>query len=506
MKLRLPPFLRMRPRWTVLSGAAALGAVAALGQAPFDLWFLALPALSGLIALAARSRAGWTGFAGGFGYALVAMFWIVEPFMVEPEIYGWMAPFALVLMAAGMGLFWALGCGLGARFVRGPAGIAVGLAAMDALRSYVFTGFPWVLFGHIWIGTPVAQLAAWIGPIGLSLLTLALAALPWVLGRAAGTGLAVLLLAGAWGTGTLRLAAPEAPRPDPVHLRLVQPDATQALKWDPDHQLEFFYRHLDLTAQDPAPGQPRPDLVIWPETAVPFLLNHAGQGIEMIANAAQGAPVALGIQRSEDMRYFNSLAVIGPDAQVEDVYDKVHLVPFGEYIPYGDLMAKIGIGAFAAQQGNGYTPGKAETLLDLGRLGRVAPLICYESIFPQDIRRVPGRPDWIMLVTNDAWFGNISGPWQHLAQARLIAIEFGLPVARAANTGVSAMIDAKGRVTAELGMNRQGVIDAVLPPSLPETLYARTGDWPAIVLIAFLACAIPALRRNNRVDRVSGRV
>ncbi|HEY0213563.1 MAG TPA: hypothetical protein VGC40_08260 [Paenirhodobacter sp.] len=193
MKLRLPLFLRapVRPGWRRLAGAAALGGVTALGQAPFDLWYLALPALSVILALCARSHAGWTGFAAGFGYALVAMFWIVEPFMVEARVYGWMAPFALILMAAGMGAFWALGSGMGRR-LGGIGGIAVGLAAMDALRSYAFTGFPWVLFGHIWIDTPVAQAAAWIGPIGLSLMTLLLAALPWLWRqRGAGTVLAV---------------------------------------------------------------------------------------------------------------------------------------------------------------------------------------------------------------------------------------------------------------------------------------------------------------------------
>ncbi|HEY0213562.1 MAG TPA: apolipoprotein N-acyltransferase [Paenirhodobacter sp.] len=304
----------------------------------------------------------------------------------------------------------------------------------------------------------------------------------------------------------MRLNAPDAPRAQPVNLRLVQPNATQALKWDPDHQLEFFYRHLDLTAQAPLPGQPRPDLVIWPETAVPFLLNRAGEGLDIIAEAANGIPVALGVQRSDGARYYNSLAVLGADGQVQSVYDKVHLVPFGEYMPFGDVLAKVGISAFAAQHGNGYTAGSAETVLDLGPLGRVEPLICYESIFPQDIRRAPGRADWIMLVTNDAWFGNISGPWQHLAQARLVAIEFGLPVARAANTGVSAMIDAKGRIIAELGMNRQGVIDAALPPALAVTPYARSGDWPVIAVIAGLVVVFLLRRRNNRVDPMSGRV
>ncbi|WP_442773206.1 apolipoprotein N-acyltransferase, partial [Paenirhodobacter enshiensis] len=256
-----------------------------------------------------------------------------------------------------------------------------------------------------------------------------------------------------------------------------------------------------LLAEPPAAGKPGPDLVIWPETAVPFLLANPGDGLNMIAEAAGGVPVALGIQRSEGERYYNSLVVLGPDARVEDLYDKSHLVPFGEYIPWGDELSRFGISAFAARTGNGYTPGAGETVLDLGRLGKVEPLICYEAVFPQDIRRVPERPDWIMQVTNDAWFGNLSGPWQHMALSRLRAIEFGLPVARAANTGVSVMIDARGEVTAELGMNQQGVIDAALPPALPETFYARWGDLPPIAAIVVLAFIILSWPRHYGVDR-----
>lgn len=505
MRWRLPAFLRapVRPSGRGLAAAFGLGALIAAGQAPWNLWFVALPALCLFLALARRISPGWAGFAGGMGYVAAGMFWIVEPFLVAPEIYGWMAPFAVVLMGAGMGAFWALGAGLGAR-LSPVAGVALGLVASDALRAHVFTGFPWILFGHIWIDTPVAQVAAWIGPIGLSLLTLALAALP-LMSRYGVAG-AVAVLAVCWGFGAARLAAPDPVRDPAVQVRLVQPNAAQSLKWDPERELEFFYRHLDLTAAPPAAGQPRPDIVIWPETAVPFLLDDPGQGLAMASEAAGGGLVALGIQRSEGPRYYNSLAILGPGGVIRDVYDKVHLVPFGEYIPYGDDLARIGITAFAAQRGAGYTKGQAEQVLDLGPLGRAQPLICYESIFPQDIRQVETRPDWIMLVTNDAWFGSISGPWQHLAQARLIAIEFGLPVARSANTGVSAMIDAKGRVRDHLGLNRSGAIDAALPPALPVTVYARTGDGPMLAVLVLAGVMILLYRRNNRIDPASGRV
>jgi apolipoprotein N-acyltransferase len=273
------------------------------------------------------------------------------------------------------------------------------------------------------------------------------------------------------------------------------------LKWRPDYRERFFVRHLDLTAQPPAAGKPKPDLILWPETAVPFLLDQPGDGLAMVSEAARGTPVALGIQREQGLRYYNSLAIITAGGKVGAVYDKVHLVPFGEYIPFGDALARFGISAFAAREGNGYSAGKAQAVINLGRLGKVQPLICYEAVFAQDVARVPERPDWMMQITNDDWFGKVSGPVQHLAQARFRAIEFGLPVARSANTGISALIDARGRVVESLPMGAEGVIDAPLPGSLPPTRYARVGDGPVVEgLFAALALLFAAALKS-RVDR-----
>ncbi|MEZ5882900.1 MAG: apolipoprotein N-acyltransferase [Paracoccaceae bacterium] len=515
MRPRLPAFLHApaRPGWRLLAACALLGAVTGLGQVPVGWWLAALAGLAGVIWAGARApgaaRAGWQGFAAGFGFACVTLYWIVEPFFVEPEVYGWMAPFALVLMAAGMGLFWAVPLWLGHRIgwgLRSRAfAMALALAGADAVRSYVFTGFPWVLQGHIWIDTPLSQAGALFGPIGLGLLSTLLALFPVVLvargtGRGTGRGPAALVAAvplavagGLWMAGQRALSEAVAYPEAPIRLRLVQPNAPQHLKWLPEYRLDFFYRHLDLTAE---PAERRPDLVIWPETAVPFLLDRPGDGLEMIAEAAGGVPVALGVQRSEGLRYFNSLAVIGPDAVPRAVYDKFHLVPFGEYVPFGDLAARFGLSAFAAQAGNGYTAGPGAALLDLGDLGRVQPLICYEAVFPQDLRAVPARPDWLLQATNDAWFGQLSGPWQHLAQARMRAIETGLPLARAANTGISAMIDARGRVVAALGLDRAGVVDADLPAALPVTPYARLGDLPVLLVLIGAMGALAAVRRK----------
>jgi apolipoprotein N-acyltransferase len=228
----------------------------------------------------------------------------------------------------------------------------------------------------------------------------------------------------------------------------------------------------------------KPDLIVWPETSIPYLLEDAGGVLSDALEASGGVPMAVGIQRAEGLRYYNSLAGIGADGTVGAVYDKQHLVPFGEYVPLGDVLERFGIGAFAAQAGYGYTAGPGARVIDLGRAGKVLPLICYEAVFPQDLRAAPERADWILQVTNDGWFGDLAGPLQHLAQARLRAIEQGLPLLRAANTGISAVIDARGRMVAQLALNVDGWLDADVPPALVPTPYARWGDLPATILLA----------------------
>lgn len=490
------------PGWRRALGAGALGVAMALGLVPFGLWWLALAALALLIRLATPARPGeaaWLGWCAGVGYFGLGLNWIVEPFMVDAATYGWMAPFALVLMAAGLSLFWALGFGLGALLPRRAPGLVAGLTAAEFLRGYILTGFPWALPGHLWIDTPVAQVDALVGPFGLTLLTLAAAALASRL-RWPGLVAGGAMIAAGWAYGLWALGQPAPPSPG-VTLRLVQPDAPQDAKWDPDHAQIFFDRLLTLTAAAPTAQPPvTPDLVIWPETALPYLVEDAPELPAMIAAAGHGAPVVVGMQRVEnagaDVRGFNSLKVYGAGGVELASYDKHHLVPFGEYIPLGDLAYDwFGIRAFAARTGQAYTAGPGPKVLDLGKkLGKVLPLICYEAVFPQDLRGTE-RPAWLLQITNDAWFGTFSGPFQHAAQSRLRAIEQGLPLARAANTGVTEMIDARGRITAALPFGTQGFLDVALPGALPAPPYARWGEIPALLLLA--ALALLALRRQS---------
>ncbi len=499
----MPPETRGGAWWrgvpATLALSAGAGAIAALGQAPL-LWepalFLGIAAAVWLWRQARTlARAAWIGWGFGAGHFALALMWIVEPFLIEPERYGWMAPFALVFMAGGLALFWALGFALAWRLAkRGVGGVlqsalafAGAMGAAELLRAYAFTGFPWAMLAHGLIGAWVAQGAAYVGVHGVQLalvLTVALAVLArgWALRFGA-----LLILAGA----LLPLpGARSTPGADAPVIRLVQPNATQRLKWDPEMARVFYDRQIRFSAEGRAANLPRPDLVIWPETAVPILLEDAGPMLAQIG-AAVGAPVLLGIQRFEGMRLMNSALVIGPDGAQRGLYDKHHLVPFGEYVPFGDLMAKFGIYGFAASEGQGYSAGPGPLLLDLGpKIGRALPLICYEAVFPQDVNAAPERPDLLVQITNDGWFGEISGPYQHLVQARFRAIEQGLPMVRVANTGVSAMIDPQGRVTAEIGLNTAGWVDAALSEPKGPTLYGRTGDWAIAAVVLLLLSAM----------------
>jgi len=425
-----------------------------------------------------------------------------------------MAPFALVFMAGGLALFWGwagwLAVAATRTRVRRVWAFAVAMLAFEALRGYLFTGFPWALTGHIWIGTPVDQLAALGGALSLSALSLGLAA---ALATAVLRGrqgrhvrafslvaVAVLAMGGVWLWGAARVTQP-VPAGLGVPIRIVQPNVPQHLKWQRDHIMEFFNRHLELTAQ---PAETLPELVIWPESAAPFLLEEPRNGLLMIAQAAL-APVVFGVDRRErdaDGRnqYFNALAVIDAQGQLTAQYDKHHLVPFGEYVPLVSLIPGD-IGGLATRMFSGYAPGAGPEVIDLGAAGRVVPLICYEAVFARSLH-TEERPDWILQITNDAWFGTRFGPYQHLAQARLRAIEVGLPMVRAANTGISAVIDPFGRLQASLGLGEMGVLDTTVPGALPPTLYARIGDgpWNITLFLAMLGLGGLILRRGKTID------
>ncbi|MEL7098715.1 MAG: apolipoprotein N-acyltransferase [Pseudomonadota bacterium] len=467
----------------------AAGLAGALAHAPFDLAPAILVPMVALAWAAAGARAVACGWAVGTGYFLLTLSWITEPFQVDAATTGWMAPFALLLLATGLGLFWAAAIWLSRRLGGGAVAFSFAFAATEVARAYIFTGFPWASPPQALVDGLAGQALAWAGPHGTTL-ALAACAAAIVHARAmalrlplAAVPIAVILVPVPYGSAVLTGTT----------IRLVQPNAPQAEKWDPERIPVFIDRQLEA-----ARAQPAPALTVLPETALPYLARHAAPVFEALT--APGAPVVLGIQRRDGDDYFNSLVVLDDAGAVRQTYDKHHLVPFGEYMPFPALFRSLGIAALAQRADAGYAAGPGPQLIDLGPgIGTALPLICYETVFAHNMRGT-ARPALLLNITNDAWFGARSGPQQHLAQARMRAIEQGLPVLRSANTGISAVIDPMGRILSSLPLNTSGHLDVDLPAPLAPTLYARTGDLPAALLVALglLFCGLTRRARGRR--------
>lgn len=495
--------MNARLKW--LAAPIMCGALASLGQAPFEVPVLLLAGFAAIAFLMSErhptaTQAAGIGWAFGFGYFLISLHWIVSPFLVDAARYGWMAPFALFLMAAGGGLFWMVAFWLARRLGPQVEWLILTLPGVELLRAYIFTGFPWAAPAQSTVDGVLGQGLSVIGPHGMNVVLVAMAVLisqvfrhSRLWGSVAAVALSLPLLITNVG---------ESSALTEHVIRLIQPNAPQHEKWDPEMIPTFYNRQLAFTSAAPTDGMAPPALIIWPETAIPWTLNRSALILEEISAAAGGTTVVLGGQRSEEGRYYNALVALGPQGQVMQTYDKHHLVPFGEYVPLGDFAARFGFYGMAPQHGAGFSSGPGAQLMDLGPLGRALPLICYEAVFAHDVNAAPERPNFIIHATNDAWFGTYAGPQQHLAQARMRAIEQGLPVARAANTGISAMIDPRGRVLRSIGLGQAGYIDALLPLPRQPTIYSRTGDIPLSVLMAFVL-VIGVLRAWGRQRTLS---
>jgi len=484
--------------WRLAGLAILCGLVMAMGQAPLSFPFgflLALPGL-GWLFLNHQSRKGafLTGWWAGCGYFAASVFWIVEPFFVEPEIYGWMAPFALIFMAAGLALFWGWGFLLASYAQAKPVfrliALAVAWTGFEFARAHILTGFPWGLLAYVWSETPIFQLLAFIGPHGLGLITLLIGFLPLVASRNfwISGSYSIILIAALWFGGQARI--PDTPEMGKTTVRLLQPNAPQHLKWRGDMVKVYFTRLLEMTR---APAPRRPDVVIWPETSIAYPLEEESLALQLVSQAAgPDTQVIAGIQRRQDNHVYNSMVYLDQTGGILAVYDKHHLVPFGEYVPLGSLLSRFGISEMVETNGFGFAAGSGIRIINASGIPDFLPLICYEAIFPGLSQLGNARPKWIVHITNDAWFGNFSGPYQHLVQVRARAIEQGLPVARSANTGVSTMIDPYGQILAQLPLNEAGFLDAQLPKALSATLYVKWGEiiW---ILIAFFLTIIVSL-------------
>nr|WP_305123490.1 apolipoprotein N-acyltransferase [Roseomonas sp. GC11] len=493
-----------------LLAAFALGVLSALALPPLYLVPVLLLAIPGLLALldgaGSARRAAWLGFAWGWGHHVAGLYWISHALLTDPWRWGWLIPVAVPGLALPLAAYLALTTLLAWKARPGwPRWLALagGWTLLEWLRGLLLTGFPWNATGSVWaFGALPLQPAAWIGLHGLTLLTLLLAGLP-ALGRRA-VALGGVALAALAGLSAARLHATPEPEAPPVDVLLVQGNIQQEAKWREDQRWPIFRHYLALTrAGAAAAARPGRTLaVIWPETASPFLLPQDEAARDYVARALPPGAVLLGgsiraawtAQGTLDSLY-NSLSAVDSQGRLLATYDKAHLVPFGEYMPLRGL-----IPIRIVQGGMDFSSGPGPVTLAPAGLPPFSPLICYEVIFPGAVTAAE-RPAWLLNITNDAWFGYSAGPYQHLAAARLRAVEEGLPIARVAQTGVSAVFDAKGREVARLGLGLEGSQSAPLPGPLPPTPFARVGNWGAVALSGIaLLVAFFATRRLGRAE------
>lgn len=536
---RLQLWMRNRTRWQRRGIAFLAGAIAVLGQAPFQLTLLYVAAISVLVWLLdvspTQKNRIWSAFSTGWwfglGYLTFGLYWISSAFIARgPEFAPWGAP-AVLLMAASLALFFGLGCALAMALwtsdVRRVFAFAIGLFISEWLRGNIFSGFPWILPGYVWTpGEPVSQMASLFGIYGLTLVTLVLAAAPATIAdrvtgamRFAPTIVAALAVGMMWGWGAQRIAhSPiDAPGAQP-NVRVAESGLSQQEKWCEGgtipqriecargQEWRVLRRYLD--ASGPAEDS-RTDILVWPEGAIPTLnffqldnqtyLDALGHGLgdrALITGLTRCAPrpqcdaYMQGASNADELHLFNSGAVIdgvSGQARVAQIYDKHHLVPFGEYIPFWPLVRQLGITPLQ-EIGAGFNEGPPPERVILPGAPPALILICYEAIFPGMTPHGPDRPGWIANISNDAWFGDLrffTGPYQHFAMARYRSIEEGLPMARAASGGISAIIDSYGRVVrSTLGGGRYA--EAQLPPALVETAFATSGSIQIVVLLVFL--------------------
>jgi len=553
---RLAGWVRTRTGWHRALLAFVAGAASDLAMAPFHVWPVLIVTLAilvwlidGAVARLKPVKEAWDttpirrwraspmthaaipAWWFGFGYFFFGLFWIGEAFLVEANKFAVLLPVAVSLLPAGLALFW-VGAAAVATLAWRPGltrvlALALALAVAEWLRGHVLTGFPWNVLGYaLTYPDSLMQTAGVIGIYGLSLVAVFVLAAPlvaWVdsrTTRARWRGAAMLVAAAAvmMAYGHWRLAQPApAVAGDALRLRLVQPSVLQREKWMPEHQRRIFNLHLDLTKRNAAgieDGAAGVDLVLWPEAAMPFLPLETPEAIELIGKALPpGAQLVSGALRvevpdpekpDENRRIFNTLLAFGAEGKLVATYDKIHLVPFGEYLPLNRWLDAIGLEPLTRRRGGFTTGPQPRPLMKLPRVPAFAPLICYEGIFPRAIVQGAERPAFLANVTNDGWFGNTTGPRQHLHQSRVRAAEEGLPLLRVANNGITAVVDGHGRVLQRLDLDVIGVIDARLPAALPPTVYGRFGDLGFVLMLAAgLAMLLAGTIRRRRASGIS---
>ncbi len=452
-----------------------------------------------------------TGWLFGFGYFVAGLWWLGNALLVEADEFAWALPLAIVGLPAVLAIFYGLAT-LVARLLWSDgwgrlAALAVGFGLAEWLRGFVATGFPWNAIGYGAMPIPLMmQSAHVIGVLGVTTLAVFAFSAPALIGTrkgmVPGLAIAALLLAAHLGYGAWRLSLPVENRPDTasLNIRLVQPVVDQARKIENVERIEIFNEHLALSVQPSGPGKPRPDIIVWPETSVPFILTENPDALARIGDMLQEGQVLItGAVRSEDRgaglapRYYNSVYLIDDKGQMLAASDKVHLTPFGEYVPYEDILRRLGFDNVISLPG-GFSAASQRSMLTLPSGIGLYPLVCYEIIFPDEWTDDLGEAKALLNITNDAWFGVSPGPYQHFLQARIRAVETGLPLIRDANNGISALIDPYGRILSGLALNSRGVVDSTISvESVPERyrMSTRHNFW----YVFFAITAIAAISR-----------
>jgi apolipoprotein N-acyltransferase len=518
--------------WRRMLIAFAAGAASTLALAPINLWPVMFATFAPLVWLLDGVKATrWGGIGAafgigwwfGFGYFVAGLYWIGSAFLVDAKTFGWLMPFAVTLLPAYLAVFTGVGLAT-ARLLWTPSRfrvltLAATLSSAEWLRGHMLTGFPWNAFGYaLTTPLPLAECVAVFGIWGLTFIAVAVFAAPALLADAARRSVAPLAWVGCAlamlaAYGGLRLASNPTAMVDGVHLRIMQPNIPQDERFSYAAKAQIMNRYVLMSQRageavpPPYPFRQTPEgrvgdpsgldgvtHLIWPESAFPFFLAREGDALSVIAgmlppNTTLITGAARPVEPAPGLRVkhaFNSVYVIDHHGSVLASYDKLHLVPFGEYLPLEDLLERAGFAQLVDIPG-GFLPGAQRRVIAVPGAPGMLPLICYEVIFPGEAVPAGERPGWLLNLTNDAWFGTSVGPYQHFQQARVLAIEEGLPLVRAANSGISAVVDPFGRIMAALPLGQDGLLDAGLPRPAQVTIYARTGD------LLFLTAVVGAL-------------
>jgi len=483
-------------RWQTLIVSCLAGAIASLTLPPIGLvpaaLALAYPALK-LARAKGRSEAAWIAAAMGMGWFTASTHWIAHSLLVGEAEFWFFTPLVALGIPAILALFWLVAGALAWQFGKGAAGrlgwVVVMLGLAELARGHLATGFPWnapgyLFSAHLWL----LQSASWFGLYGLTLIAVCFALAPafWKLDhkRIAAAFLVIPLVLA--GLGAARLSQTAIDDSQTVrHIRLVQPAIAQAEKWDRSKRGQHFTQIIRVSTDQ----KPVPKLMVWPETAFSAFPGREPGLLQIMAS--QSLPfdghLITGLPRLDDQgRMFNAAALVDPSGQILATYDKQRLVPFGEFAPLRRFLPFVDIIAGPKD----FSAGEPGQLFAVPGYGTVRMLICYESIFSGGIIQNGVRPDLIINITNDAWFGRTLGPWQHLAQARMRAVEEGIPLIRVANTGVSSGFDSWGRVLGQIGLNEMGAIDLAVPAAAPPTVFSKWSHaifFAVLIMLAWLA-------------------